>query len=1079
MPLPAVARACLTALTDPSDAELLGRYAERRDPEAFAAIVARHGPVVLAACRRVLGSSADAEDAFQAVFLGLARRAGAIRGPAALPAWLHRAAIRTARKALARRRPASPLPDDVADPADPLAGVAWRDLRRVLDEELDGLPEEYRGPLVLCLLDGCTRDEAATRLGFSLATLKRRLDAGRELLRARLLRRGVAPVALAAAVLEPAGLRAAVPSELAAAVARFATPGAAVPVGVGRLLPSQWWATGLAAALAAAGVAAVAAVVEYVPGEPPTTATAPAPRPVDGDDPTLPRGAVACFGTLRYRVPHPIHATALSPDGMLLAVAGSNPVRVYEAATWRPVRQLALDPETWFRPGGPDLAFSADGRFLGHVANGQWAFVWNLTTGAIVSRYDSGNLTRWQNFCGFTPDGLFILADEAGLIFHDPTTGKVVRSVASKRASRLSPDGRFFTHFYEGAKSQSGVTEPALGDTRTGADLRRLEDPDQWGALGSGVVFAPDGSAVAALPGNGWGVHLWATDTGKRQPMFRSQTWLHARNTGAPLSFTPDGRTLSLCLADGDVARWDVATRKELPRLRGAGGPPPVALHALPDGKTLLTPCENGWVRVWDAGTGREVPVPDRYRDGIIAAATRDGKLVAVGDDTGRIDLRDAGTGAVVRTLHESGDPVRALTFSPDGTLLAVGNRVIRVADGHTVRAFDAGRPVGFTPDGKRIHLGYTRAVRTWDLATGEATGRVAVEDGRTALSPDGRTLAAAGSGAVVLLDPATGRETLRVEVDPGAKELNQQLLSHTYPLGWSADGRTVACAIPGDVVVVIDVTTGRVTGRFHGSPAIAPRPAELAYRDPISIRHVQPSPDGKWVLTANWNSRAAVWEVATGQRVASPEVGHFASFGSFTPDGRAVLLFGSGVGYRWDLLTLLAPDPKATADELWRAAAGDAGPAMRAAVGLVTTGPGRAALQEKLPPAKADFTNAQVKQWVTDLGSETFRTREAASKELAARVQLVTPALRESLRTAPDLEVRRRLEVILARLDRGPTPEELRAMRVVRAAELAGTPEARDLLKLWAAGAAGAVLTEDAAATLVRLGRPVPTGRE
>src|SRR5437763_16721866 len=88
----AVVRTCLTALAErPSDAELLGRYASRRDAEAFAELVARHGPAVLGACRRVLGPSADADDAFQAVFVGLARRARAVRGPAAPPPWPARA----------------------------------------------------------------------------------------------------------------------------------------------------------------------------------------------------------------------------------------------------------------------------------------------------------------------------------------------------------------------------------------------------------------------------------------------------------------------------------------------------------------------------------------------------------------------------------------------------------------------------------------------------------------------------------------------------------------------------------------------------------------------------------------------------------------------------------------------------------------------------------------------------------------------------------------------------------------------------------------------------------------------------
>lgn len=172
----------------------------------------------------------------------------------------------------------------------------------------------------------------------------------------------------------------------------------------------------------------------------------------------------------------------------------------------------------------------------------------------------------------------------------------------------------------------------------------------------------------------------------------------------------------------------------------------------------------------------------------------------------------------------------------------------------------------------------------------------------------------------------------------------------------------------------------------------------------------------------------------------------------------------------------MLAPDPKATADDLWQTAAdADAGKAVRAAVGLLATDAGRAVLREKLLPARSDVTDAQIQQWVADLGSDSFRTREAASKELTARARLAAPAVRDALRASPELEVRRRLEAVLARLDRPPSPDELRAARVVRAAELVGTAEVRDLLTAWSRGAAGAVLTEDAKAALARLGNPPP----
>ena len=120
-----IVRRCLTALANtdvpPADAELLARFTAHRDHDAFAALVHRHGPIVLAACRRVLGHSSDAEDAFQTTFVALARHASSIRGPAALPAWLHRTALRAANRAAfapGRRRPA-------CRPSPPIRWTPW------------------------------------------------------------------------------------------------------------------------------------------------------------------------------------------------------------------------------------------------------------------------------------------------------------------------------------------------------------------------------------------------------------------------------------------------------------------------------------------------------------------------------------------------------------------------------------------------------------------------------------------------------------------------------------------------------------------------------------------------------------------------------------------------------------------------------------------------------------------------------------------------------------------------------------------------------------------------------------------
>ena len=208
-----------------TDGQLLERFATR-DGEAaemaFSALVERHGPMVLRTCRSVLGDPHAAEDAFQATFLVLVKKARGLWVRDSLGPWLHRVACRVSsgdRAAAARRRRIEsriPRPE-AALPAE--AGT--EDLGVVLHEELGRLPENYRAAVVLCCLEGLTVDQASRRLGWPLGTMQSRLARGRHRLRERLLRRGLAPSAVAfGAALAAERARAEVPVALAAATTR-------------------------------------------------------------------------------------------------------------------------------------------------------------------------------------------------------------------------------------------------------------------------------------------------------------------------------------------------------------------------------------------------------------------------------------------------------------------------------------------------------------------------------------------------------------------------------------------------------------------------------------------------------------------------------------------------------------------------------------------------------------------------------------------------------------------------------------------------------------------------------------------
>jgi RNA polymerase sigma factor (sigma-70 family) len=213
--------------TGVTDGQLLSRFIAERDETAFAALVRRHGPMVLGVCRRVLGNLHDTDDAFQATFLVLVQRARSVVNHQALAAWLHTVACRSAQQARVRNmrrhhreRQVDRLPEPATPPTEP------QDWHPVLDKELDRLPEKYRAALVLCDLQGRPRREAARQLNLAEGTLCSRLARGRRMLAARLTRHGIvlSGGALAVSVAEAS---ASVPAALVAVTTQSALLAAA------------------------------------------------------------------------------------------------------------------------------------------------------------------------------------------------------------------------------------------------------------------------------------------------------------------------------------------------------------------------------------------------------------------------------------------------------------------------------------------------------------------------------------------------------------------------------------------------------------------------------------------------------------------------------------------------------------------------------------------------------------------------------------------------------------------------------------------------------------------------------------
>ncbi len=353
------------------EGELLDRFIAARDESAFAELVARHGPMVLAVCRRLLHDPTDVDDAFQATFLVLIRKAGGLRDRNALAPWLYGVAHRVARHAraanarrrastarLLEHRNASPDATVASDPADELAR---RETLALVDSEILRLPPKQQAAAVLCLVQGMTHEAAAQALGWPLGTLKTRVADARATLSRRLTRRGVAPSALAALTrLDAIGLE--LPAELARRTidAALLTLTGTEPIAGTAAALARRAARGMIAArvvvislgVACALTAATAAFVERQTAPAPTgialakqdNASPKAVRKLDRYGDPLPDRAVARLGTTRYRQDSPIYRIAYTPDGRHFLTDGRDSIlRVWDAATGRIIRRI--DPD--------------------------------------------------------------------------------------------------------------------------------------------------------------------------------------------------------------------------------------------------------------------------------------------------------------------------------------------------------------------------------------------------------------------------------------------------------------------------------------------------------------------------------------------------------------------------------------------------------------------------------------------------------------------------------------------------------------------------------------------------------------
>jgi|SRR5579883_1499146 len=605
-----------------SDGELVGQYVRTRDEGAFAELLRRHGPMVYGVCRRVVGNGPDADDAFQAVFLVLARRAGTLAESGSVGNWLYGVAVRTANKARvmrakeASRRRQLPVPLNeypavsAADPSD-------ADTLAVIDAELAALPNHYRAAFVACVLNGRSRAEAARELGWPEGTVAARLAKARERLAARLRKRGVTlAVGAFSAVVVPA----ATASDALNAVRELSAVGTAFAVApvaqalsdeVVKTMTASWpkW-------LAVAGVLAVAVAV----GGAVFAAGASVQPPVQ--EPIRARAPVPKDGPREWREGKPIQldgrritGVEWSSDGKRIALTQDGKLTVLESDTNK--KEFAIDcaePGTItavaFNPKGDKLAVTRkDAVDVREAATGRRIETWELK--------------------GFDPHQVIWFTDKEG--------GEHLVATNGAETRHRDPNGK--EQAYKG-----------------------------W------AVFQHQPSLLAAVPGkNGW---LMQFDHDK-DPRGTADFWLWTpadvercrRLTGHP--YRPEGGAVSgdgkvIVTGDGacHVVVWDGMTFEKKAVVKCEGGVKAVAIT--PDGKTAAVFHAIGHVPK-NALPGAEPDTANVTTD--LLVTLYDTAALAKPDKAGPKPLLSWKTNKPLRGGR--GGPA-SLAFSPDGrTLLA------------------------------------------------------------------------------------------------------------------------------------------------------------------------------------------------------------------------------------------------------------------------------------------------------------------------------------------------------------------------------------------------------------------------
>ena len=734
-------------------------------------MVRRHGPAVLGVCRRCSARGPTPTTRFRppSSRSPCGRGRFASRRPSAPGCTASRCGVAGRRWAGGRGRRPATWPDR----SDPFAEVAWRELRGLLDEELNRLPATLRAPLILCLVEGRARDEAARSLGWSLRTFDRRLARGRAVLKARLARRGVGALGLGLGVLNARGAD----GRRAGAAGRGGLPGpGSRPAGrSGRSWPPRRRGSGSSSRSAWCWVSGSLAAVSGFGGGPPAEKPPDRP-PAEGRARRRPRRSDAGRGASAVR----LHALPLPqrvsrtrpcrPTASGWRSAGTSQILIYDTETGKRVRVLdKLLADERRRPAtrhgvlagrqapGPLRSrrrnhrprvgrgdgegsvlregLAADPPGLGHPTAGPAGRrrrvrqlhrpLSSRPTGSGSSSSGTGGSTSATPVTG-DPVAKYDAAGDRGAGPRRPgpapdrSAGRGPRAPGRRSAAREGIVAATLLASRRTAGSMPAwpadwqVGEPATQKVLLRATVKPPVNTDRrWQQPFAAI--SPDGKLVAIPSENLDDVGLWDIP-GRRLLRTLTDKSRKVKMMGH-LAFSADGRHV---LAGGEniVYRWDAATGAALPPSRGmpATGPPRPFTDS--DCKSLVTVDDNGMIRRWEPTTGKQMDAPHGYAPYTMTDLSSDGAHAVIADGGGRIDLWTLGDG--LRSELRSAGPPAARTYGsrrPAGcwrrasrtARFASGTRPPAGRSSSSGRTRPAGRPASTAWNGPRTSRACTR----------------------------------------------------------------------------------------------------------------------------------------------------------------------------------------------------------------------------------------------------------------------------------------------------------------------------------------------------------------------------------